>query len=70
MTTLQLFNHAAVVRDAEHGQWRRWERRAYTNATQQAFLEGHEYGFDYFGGVFHTLHYDNLTLAVKKILRG
>lgn len=44
--------------------------RAYTNATQQAFLEGHEHGFDYFGGVFHTLRYDNLTIAVKKILRG
>jgi len=44
--------------------------RAYTNATQQAFLEGHEHGFRYFGGVFHTLRYDNLTLAVKKILRG
>src|SRR6516164_5335270 len=44
--------------------------RAYTNATQQAFLEGHEHGFVYFGGVFHTLRYDNLTLAVKKILRG
>ena len=27
--------------------------RAYTNATQQAFLEGHEHGFAYFGGVFH-----------------
>src|SRR5712692_3577254 len=26
--------------------------RAYTNATQQAFLEGHEHGFGYFGGVF------------------
>jgi hypothetical protein len=24
----------------------------YTNATQQAFLEGHEHGFAYFGGVF------------------
>lgn len=44
--------------------------RAYTNATQQAFLEGHEHGFDYFGGVFHTLRYDNLSSAVKKILRG
>ncbi|MGH9791958.1 MAG: IS21 family transposase [Candidatus Acidiferrales bacterium] len=44
--------------------------RAYTNATQQAFLEAHEHAFRYFGGVFHTLRYDNLTLAVKKILRG
>lgn len=44
--------------------------RAYTNATQQAFLEAHELGFAYFGGVFHTLRYDNLKAAVKKILRG
>jgi len=44
--------------------------RAYTNATQQAFLEGHELGFAYFDGVFRTLRYDNLTIAVKKILRG
>jgi len=44
--------------------------RAYTNATQQAFLEGHEHAFTYFGGVFRTLRYDNLTAAVKKILRG
>jgi len=44
--------------------------RAYTNATQQAFLEGHEHAFAYFGGVFRTLRYDNLTSAVKKILRG
>src|SRR5436309_3902883 len=29
--------------------------RAYTNATQQAVLEGHEHGFAYFGGVFRTL---------------
>ena len=43
---------------------------AYTNATQQAFLEGHEHGFGYFGGVFRTLRYDNLSSAVKKILRG
>src|SRR5450631_2355696 len=44
--------------------------RAYTNATQQAFLEGHEHGFAYFGGVFRTLRYDSLSSAVKKILRG
>ena len=44
--------------------------RAYTHATQQAFLEAHELAFDYFGGVFRTLRYDNLAAAVKKILRG
>jgi transposase len=44
--------------------------RAYTHATQQAFLEAHELAFAYFDGVFRTLRYDNLSAAVKKILRG
>jgi transposase len=44
--------------------------RAYLRATQQAFLEAHELAFRYFGGVFHRQRYDNLTSAVKKILRG
>jgi len=44
--------------------------RAYHRATQQAFLEAHEHAFDFFGGVFSVLRYDNLKLAVKKILRG
>jgi hypothetical protein len=44
--------------------------RAYTNATQQALLEAHEHAFDYFGGVFKKLRYDNMALLVKKILRG
>jgi transposase len=44
--------------------------RAYLHATQQAFLEAHEHAFDYFGGVFHLLRYDNLASAVRKILRG
>jgi len=44
--------------------------RAYTHATQQAFLEAHELAFHYFGGVFHRLRYDNLPLAVRRILRG
>jgi len=43
---------------------------AYPRATQQAFLEAHERAFQYFGGVFATLRYDNLTSAVRKILRG
>lgn len=42
----------------------------YRHATQQAFLEGHERAFAYFGGVFGKLRYDNLGAAVKKILRG
>jgi transposase len=44
--------------------------RAYPRATQQAFLEAHEYAFQYFGGVFVHLRYDNLKSAVKRILRG
>jgi transposase len=43
---------------------------AYPRATQQAFLEAHERAYAYFGGVFRRLRYDNLGLAVKKILRG
>ena len=44
--------------------------RAYRRATQQALLEAHEHAFAYFGGVFGTLRYDNMTSVVKKILRG
>jgi len=44
--------------------------RAYPHASQQAFLEAHESGFKYFGGVFRVLRYDNLSSAVKRILRG
>ena len=38
--------------------------------TQQAFLEGHAHAFDWFGGVFAEVRYDNLGSAVKKVLRG
>ncbi len=44
--------------------------RAYPHASQQAFLEAHELGFGYFGGVFKVLRFDNLSSAVKRILRG
>jgi transposase len=44
--------------------------QAYPHATQQAFLEAHESAFQYFGGIFEILRYDNLASAVKKILRG
>ena len=44
--------------------------RVYPHTTQQAFLEAHELAFQYFGGVFELLRYDNLSSAVKKILRG
>jgi transposase len=38
--------------------------------TQQAFLEGHACAFDWFGGVFAEVRYDNLTSAVKQVLKG
>jgi transposase len=44
--------------------------RAYPHASQQAFLEAHELAFEYFCGVFKTLRFDNLSSAVKKVLRG
>lgn len=44
--------------------------RAYERATQQAFFEAHELAFNYFGGVFRVCRYDNLSSAVKRVLRG
>lgn len=44
--------------------------KVYPHTTQQAFLEAHELAFQYFGGTFELLRYDNLSSAVKKILRG
>ncbi len=44
--------------------------RAYPHASQQAFPEAHELAFAYFGGVSRQLRYDNLSSAVKRILRG
>jgi hypothetical protein len=43
---------------------------AFPRQTQQAFLEAHVVAFAHFGCVFKTIRYDNLTLAVKKVLRG
>jgi transposase len=43
---------------------------AFQHATQQAFLEAHERAFAYFAGVFQRLRYDNLSSAVRKVLRG
>jgi transposase len=44
--------------------------RAYRRATQQAFLDAHEHAFQYFGRVFRRLRYDNLSAAIKRVLRG
>jgi transposase len=38
--------------------------------TQQAFLELHVEAFEWFGGVFEQVRFDNLTSAVKQVLRG
>ena len=38
--------------------------------TQQAFLELHAQAFEWFGGVFPSLRFDNLKSAVKKVLKG
>src|SRR5438105_3965096 len=61
--TLQVFAMRSMASGAAF-------HRAYLRATQQAFLEAHELGFQYLGGTFRRLRYDNLGSAVKKILRG
>lgn len=43
---------------------------AYRAETQQAFLEGHVCAFEWFGGVFETVRYDNLGSAVARVLKG
>jgi transposase len=60
---LQVFTMRSMASGAAY-------HRAYLRATQQAFLEAHELAFHYFGGVFRRLRYDNLSSAVKKVLRG
>ncbi|MCA1699808.1 MAG: IS21 family transposase [Actinobacteria bacterium] len=44
--------------------------QAHTRETQQAFLEAHVCAFDFFGGAFALIRYDNLRAAVAKVLRG
>lgn len=43
---------------------------AYPAQNQGAFLEGIELGLAFLGGVFAVLRFDNLKLAVRKVLRG
>jgi transposase len=43
---------------------------AFPRETQQAFLEAHVAAFEWFGGVFEVVRYDNLGSAVAKVLRG
>jgi transposase len=44
--------------------------QAFTRETQRAFLEAHVAALEWFGGVFATVRYDNLSAAVKQILKG
>ena len=44
--------------------------RCYPCERQQALFDAHMNGFEFFGGVFQVLIYDNLTTAVRKILHG
>ena len=44
--------------------------RFYENERQQAFFDAHIRAFEFFGGVFPTLIYDNLKTAIKEILTG
>jgi transposase len=61
--TLQVFTMRSMASGAAY-------HRAYRHATQQAFLEAQQLAFHYFGGVFRRVRFDNLTSAVKRILRG
>ncbi len=44
--------------------------RAYLCERQQAFFDAHIHAFQFFGGIFPVLIYDNLTTAVRKVLHG
>jgi transposase len=44
--------------------------KAYPFQKQEAFLDAHEAGFHFHGGVPHRITYDNLKTAVFKILEG
>jgi transposase len=43
---------------------------AFESETQQAFLEAHVAAFEWFGGVFDVVRYDNLKAAVVQVLKG
>jgi transposase len=42
--------------------------QAYPSESSEAFCEGHRVGFEFFGGVPRSILYDNLKLAVARIL--
>ena len=43
---------------------------AFPNQQQEALFEGHKEAFDFFGGVPHTIWYDQLSQVVKRTLAG
>ncbi|MFQ5826874.1 MAG: IS21 family transposase [Dehalococcoidia bacterium] len=43
---------------------------AFPRQKQEAFFEGHKEAFSWFGGVPQRISYDNLTLAVRRVLGG
>ena len=43
---------------------------AYPTQAQPAFLEGLGIGLEFLGGVFAVMRFDNLSVAVKKVIRG
>ncbi len=44
--------------------------RAYPRQNQESFLDAHVQGFHFFEGIPHRLSYDNLKVAVLRILQG
>ncbi len=44
--------------------------RFYPCERQAAFFDAHMQAFSFFGGIFRTVVYDNLTCAVEKVLKG
>ena len=44
--------------------------KAYPGETTEAFCDGHNAAFEFFGGVPQSVLYDNTKLAVARILGG
>jgi len=49
---------------------RRTFAMAFPTQRQEAFFSGHVEAFHFFGGVAHTITYDNLKTAVRRIMKG
>lgn len=44
--------------------------RLYANERQEMLFDGHIRAFEFFGGVFRRIIYDNMSTVVKKVLKG